>query len=86
MQDAGVALPGVTDRLVCTHLGKDGRCGIYEHRPMICRLFGAVQDLQCGHGCIPAGGFMEPARSMEIMRQVRELVPGIPYIPGFSEP
>lgn len=30
-------------------------CGIYEARPMVCRLFGAVDhpDMTCPHGCGP---------------------------------
>lgn len=30
-------------------------CAIYEERPMMCRLFGAVDDpmLRCPHGCAP---------------------------------
>ena len=33
-----------------------GGCGIYEVRPMICRLFGAVDApmMECPHGCGPA--------------------------------
>ena len=33
-----------------------GGCAIYEVRPMVCRLFGAVDDklLTCPHGCGPA--------------------------------
>lgn len=32
-----------------------GRCEIYEKRPLICRLFGAVDTelLRCPHGCGP---------------------------------
>lgn len=34
---------------------KDGQCSIYEDRPMICRLFGAVDNklMKCPHGCRP---------------------------------
>ncbi len=33
-----------------------GKCSIYEHRPFMCRLFGATTEpkLQCPHGCAPA--------------------------------
>lgn len=33
----------------------DGGCGIYEHRPLLCRLFGTVDDprLRCPHGKRP---------------------------------
>lgn len=31
-----------------------GRCSVYEHRPLICRAFGAAESLRCPHGCRPA--------------------------------
>ena len=31
-----------------------GRCGAYEHRPLICRAYGSVEGLRCPHGCRPA--------------------------------
>lgn len=40
-------------RYRCTMLTDDGRCGVYEHRPMICRLFGAVEGMECEYGCEP---------------------------------
>ncbi len=41
------------DELTCAWLGKDGRCSTYETRPLVCRLFGAVQRMECPHGCRP---------------------------------
>lgn len=37
--------------LDCEFVGKDG-CSKYEHRPFMCRLFGAVEDkrLECPYG------------------------------------
>lgn len=32
---------------------KDGRCGIHDIRPMLCRLFGANEALACPFGCRP---------------------------------
>jgi hypothetical protein len=54
----------ICDRLGCTPEGdlgtldcpmlKDGRCSVYDIRPTICRLFGAIKDkLLCPHGCHP---------------------------------
>jgi hypothetical protein len=37
----------------CPALGSDGRCTVYEDRPMICRLWGAVPEMSCPHGCEP---------------------------------
>lgn len=34
---------------------RDNRCGIYDDRPTICRLFGTVDhpNMTCPHGCGP---------------------------------
>jgi Fe-S-cluster containining protein len=34
----------------------DGRCSVYDIRPMICRLWGMTELLPCPYGCIPEGG------------------------------
>lgn len=40
--------------LHCPYECKEG-CAIYEHRPLICRLFGTANDdkLKCPHGFMP---------------------------------
>lgn len=37
----------------CPHLSASHRCSVYEHRPIICRVFGAADGLPCPHGCKP---------------------------------
>jgi len=37
---------------------KDGRCSVYEARPMICRLWGIDETMRCPHGCVPEGGWL----------------------------
>jgi uncharacterized protein len=46
----------------------DGGCGIYDDRPVICRLFGAVDAplMTCPHGCGP--------RSKITDRQARQMI------------
>jgi len=36
----------------CPHL-KGSKCSVYKLRPMVCRLFGVVEDMRCPHGCKP---------------------------------
>lgn len=45
-----------------------GRCEIYEQRPLLCRLFGTVDDerLTCPHGCGPTRK-LSGAEAEEIM-------------------
>lgn len=47
-----------------------GRCEIYEQRPLICRLFGAVdvETLRCPHGCGPERKLTK-AEADEIMEE-----------------
>ena len=49
----------------CPYL-KDGRCSIYPVRPMICRLWGAVETMRCPFGCVPELGYLndEEARGL----------------------
>ena len=42
----------------CEALGPDGRCRAYSIRPLICRLWGAVDWLPCPWGCKPEGGYL----------------------------
>lgn len=42
------------DDLVCPYLEREtGLCGVYEIRPLICRLGGVAETLPCPHGCEP---------------------------------
>lgn len=43
--------------LTCNLL-KDGKCSVYEDRPLLCRLWGAVEKMPCVFGCVPDGGVM----------------------------
>jgi hypothetical protein len=41
------------DTFWCEALAGDGRCAVYEMRPLVCRLWGAVEDMPCPYGCRP---------------------------------
>lgn len=41
---------------VCPALDEDKRCTVYEHRPYVCRLWGASEALRCPYGCRPVDG------------------------------
>ena len=45
----------------CPYVNTDGRCDIYEQRPIVCRLFGTVKTgiMACPYGCIPANPLTE---------------------------
>lgn len=42
----------------CEALTADKRCAVYEMRPLICRLWGAVESMPCVYGCMPEGGWL----------------------------
>jgi len=39
-----------TDELECPLL-VDGKCSVYDIRPLICRLYGVAAGMRCQHGC-----------------------------------
>ena len=39
----------------------DGRCSVYDDRPLICRLWGAVESMPCPHGCTVTPGLLMDA-------------------------
>lgn len=81
--DLGVTIPGYTMEAAerwrtehtmeaCPALGPFRTCGVYQARPMICRLWGLTETMRCPHGCRPsrvlteAEGYEFLARSMQI--------------------
>lgn len=46
MRSGSYIIP-MTEDISCAFLSNNHRCTIYEHRPMICRLYGINKDLQC---------------------------------------
>lgn len=68
MRTAGVKVPRLVDVKLSVSRGEvpdftcpalvDGKCSIYENRPMICRIYYADSDRPCPHGCRP----VEPAK------------------------
>lgn len=61
----------------CPALNFMGRCGVYDLRPMICRLWGLTEDMPCHYGCKPERyltreeGFSFLARAREIAGEDR---------------
>lgn len=62
--------------MVCPML-KRGKntCRVYDVRPLICRLWGVVDDLRCPHGCElePGHKLLTRAEAMVLLRDVRAL-------------
>lgn len=48
-------IPEPDDDLRCSQLTDGGRCSIHDRRPIICRLWGLIDNpkMRCPHGCKP---------------------------------
>ncbi len=73
--ERGVKIPHHVDALeqlvetgdyTCPAL-KDGQCGVYDIRPMLCRLWGAIESLPCTYGCRPVGGLMPDVEASTLL-------------------
>ena len=42
----------------CDALTGGKRCAVYDLRPLICRLWGAVEGMPCVYGCVPEAGYL----------------------------
>ncbi len=43
----GVFVVPITEDNACVFLKADKRCGIYEDRPIICKMYGEIDELPC---------------------------------------
>lgn len=59
--------------MLCPALTMLNRCGVYDDRPTICRLWGATAVLSCPYGCVPAGGHMSEREAHLLLADVAEL-------------
>lgn len=50
----------------------NGRCSVYEVRPTVCRLWGAVDAMPCEWGCVPHGGRLTNEQGGLIVRRSME--------------
>lgn len=57
--------------LVCPYL-EDERCAVYEVRPMMCRLWGVVDEMPCLWGCKPER-YLTREEGFEFVRRAAEI-------------
>ncbi len=50
----------------------DRRCSVYQARPLICRLWGVVDEMKCPWGCVPSRR-MEPEEIQRVMDEWRAI-------------
>lgn len=68
----------------CPYLS-DGLCSIYESRPTICRLYGAMGE--CPYGCKPKKGFKYLSKDelLGLVSELKKIDPNDPTITFFVE-
>lgn len=62
----GVDIPVIEDALTAIKNGDaptcpalvNNRCSVYDVRPLICRMWGAVESMPCPHGCTVTPGLL----------------------------
>lgn len=52
---------------------RDGRCSIYEDRPLVCRVYGAVRELRCPYGCAPKGGLLPSREARKLLKRAEAI-------------
>jgi uncharacterized protein len=62
----GVDIPVIDNALASIKQGvappcpalKDGRCTVYAVRPLLCRMWGAIETMPCPYGCTVTPGLL----------------------------
>jgi Fe-S-cluster containining protein len=57
----------------CKALTMLHQCGVYEVRPLICRLWGMTPGMRCQYGCEPEGGFLSARETYEFLARAAEI-------------
>lgn len=66
--------PKIVDdgHLSCPMLAKDGGCGVYHIRPLVCRLWGVVLRMRCPWGCVPEK-WLTDSEAMRMLTAIQEV-------------
>lgn len=58
----------------CPFLDEEsGDCTGHENRPMLCRLWGVVENLRCPFGCLPSPGYLTTEEGYRFLHEVERL-------------
>lgn len=69
----------------CEALTGDKRCAVYEIRPLICRMWGAMESLRCPYGCVPDGGWLPDEAGYRLIARAWIIGGGRPELDGMSD-
>ena len=79
------AIDQISPDLRCPLLTQDGKCSVYDNRPLVCRLWGVVKDMPCIFGCTPERILTE-SEEREILKEINELGHGVNLAKLFALP
>jgi Fe-S-cluster containining protein len=58
---------------LCSMLTPEGRCSVYEHRPLICRMWGVVENLRCPYGCQPEPRYLTVDEAQDLRHEAFQI-------------
>jgi len=58
---------------LCPLLTADKRCSRYDMRPLLCRLYGAVEAIPCPHGCTVTPGLLTNDEGRALIAEIEKL-------------
>ncbi len=61
----------------CPALTETGLCSVYELRPTVCRLWGAMEGLECPHGCKVKPRLLDVATGMRLAAEANNAGGGL---------
>lgn len=57
----------------CNYLTQEGRCGVYDDRPWVCRAYGVDTRMPCPHGC-KAERIMDSMESSILLKRIANVL------------
>lgn len=74
--DSQRRLPMIRQDVSCIYLTANKRCGVYDARPLVCRVWGTTKGMSCMHGCVP-DRWLSAVEFVEIGKQIEQLGGGL---------
>ena len=56
---------------VCSFLSDNKKCGVYENRPLVCRIYGASETMRC-EDCVPER-YLTGEETRDIIREYAKI-------------
>lgn len=57
----------------CEALSSSRQCAVYDLRPVVCRLWGAVEGMPCVYGCRPEGGYLTDVEGYWLISEAQRI-------------